>query len=54
LVLRTQLQPDLTFRELLRRVKDTSVEAYAHQDLPFEWNSFYRMPTPAWSSRGAQ
>ena len=36
LVLRTQFSSDLTFRELLRRVKDVCLEAYAHQDLPFE------------------
>ena len=36
LVMRTQFAGELTFRELLRRVKDTAVEAYAHQDMPFE------------------
>ena len=36
LPLRTQFAPELTFRELLARVQDTTVEAYAHQDLPFE------------------
>lgn len=36
LVLRTQLGDNLGFRELLRRVRGTALEAYAHQDLPFE------------------
>jgi amino acid adenylation domain-containing protein len=36
LALRTRLSPDRPFRELLRGVKRTTLEAYAHQDLPFE------------------
>ncbi|MEH2290147.1 amino acid adenylation domain-containing protein [Nostoc sp.] len=36
LVLRTDLSGDLSFQELLGRVKSTALEAYVHQDLPFE------------------
>jgi len=36
LVLRTELGDKPTFRELVRRVKQVALEAYAHQDLPFE------------------
>lgn len=35
LVLRTNLSGDPTFRELVARVRQTALEAYAHQDLPF-------------------
>jgi non-ribosomal peptide synthetase component F len=36
LVLRTRLRRDESFESLLRRVRSTCFEAYAHQDLPFE------------------
>jgi hypothetical protein len=36
LVLRTDLTGDPTFRELLARVRETCLDAYAHPDMPFE------------------
>jgi amino acid adenylation domain-containing protein len=36
LVLRADVTGDLTFHELLLKVRDLSLDAYAHQDIPFE------------------
>ena len=36
LVLRTNVTGELTFRDLLHKVRDLSLDAYAHQDIPFE------------------
>jgi amino acid adenylation domain-containing protein len=36
LVLSSSVAPDMTFRELLSQVRDTTLGAYEHQELPFE------------------
>ncbi|MFD2169209.1 amino acid adenylation domain-containing protein [Tumebacillus lipolyticus] len=36
LVIRNSLSSELPFREFVRQVRDVCLEAYAHQDLPFE------------------
>ncbi|MEO8445315.1 MAG: condensation domain-containing protein, partial [Gammaproteobacteria bacterium] len=36
LALRTRVDPAASFRELLQQVRATALEAFAHQDLPFE------------------
>ncbi len=36
LVLRVRLEGDPTFRELLRRCRQTAISCFAHQDMPFD------------------
>ena len=36
LVMRIQFKPKDTFRDVFQRVRETCLDAYAHQDLPFE------------------
>jgi amino acid adenylation domain-containing protein len=49
LTLRTKLTGELSFRELLRRCRETAVEAYAHQDVPFEKVVEEMRPARVWS-----
>ena len=37
LVLRSQVKPDQTFSDLLQQSRQTCLDAYAHQDIPFEY-----------------
>ncbi|MDM8557190.1 non-ribosomal peptide synthase/polyketide synthase [Candidatus Parabeggiatoa sp. HSG14] len=37
LILRTQVQGEQSVNELLKQVRKTALEAYAHQDVPFEY-----------------
>ncbi|MES2894104.1 MAG: non-ribosomal peptide synthase/polyketide synthase [Bacteroidota bacterium] len=36
LALRTEVDPGVSFEQLLQQVKETTMEAYAHQEVPFE------------------
>ncbi|KMS65949.1 hypothetical protein ACH49_30085, partial [Streptomyces leeuwenhoekii] len=36
LVLRARVRPELSFRELLRQARTTVLDAFAHQEVPFE------------------
>ena len=36
LTMRAKLSAEITFRDLLKQVRETALAAYAHQDLPFE------------------
>ncbi|MCC5645814.1 amino acid adenylation domain-containing protein [Nostoc sp. CHAB 5824] len=37
LVLRSKIKPELGFSELLQQIRQTCLDAYAHQDIPFEY-----------------
>ncbi|MEJ7675718.1 MAG: amino acid adenylation domain-containing protein [Chitinophagaceae bacterium] len=36
LALRSKVKSDMSFKELLQQIRDTTMEAYEHQDVPFE------------------
>jgi len=44
LVLLTRFSRGTSFRELLKQVREITLDAYAHQDIPFEswWKNFSR------------
>ena len=36
LVMRNQIEPQATFRDFLKQIRQTTLDAFAHQDVPFE------------------